>query len=154
MIVKTGWSRTPVELTQQIADALADLVDRIDYVYARTDGTYGELDVCVADKVKYINKLLEENSCKLGEKKLADVTYTLTFYNDEKWKESIIIGDYSFLKINLRNLYEKYEVIYIDRVYYYRTLQTDGKIEIKTKARRLWSKGHPSDFGINLGKKK
>lgn len=154
MIIKTGWGRTPVKLTQQTANALADLVDRIDYVYAKTDGTYGELDVCVADKVKYIEKLLFEDSYKLGEKKLADVAYTLTFYNDEKWKESIIISDYSFLKINLHNLYERYEVIYIDRIYYYGTLQTNGKIEITTKARRLWSKGHYSELGVNLGDKK
>lgn len=37
---------------------MLDLLDRIQYAYLKTDGTYGNLAFVVSDKVKYIEKLL------------------------------------------------------------------------------------------------
>lgn len=46
------------KLTQDVCIALMDLVDRIDYVYLNTDGSYGNLARPVSDKVKYIKHLI------------------------------------------------------------------------------------------------
>jgi hypothetical protein len=37
---------------------MLDLLDRIQYAYLKTDGTYGDLAHVVSDKVTYIEKLL------------------------------------------------------------------------------------------------
>lgn len=49
------------EVPKEVAHAMLDLIDRINYVYLKTDGTYGNLDSIVSDKVKYIEKLLYES---------------------------------------------------------------------------------------------
>lgn len=46
-------------VSPKLQDALLDLVDRLDYIYARIDGTYS-CDQLVADKLQYIHKLAKE----------------------------------------------------------------------------------------------
>ena len=50
-----------IMINEEIMEAFLDLLDRIDYRYANGKD-YGDLDVCVADKVKYIRKLIRENN--------------------------------------------------------------------------------------------
>lgn len=50
-----------ITINEKIMEAFFDLLDRIDYRYANGKD-YGNLDVCVADKVKYIRKLIRENN--------------------------------------------------------------------------------------------
>jgi len=50
-----------INLNTDIIKGLIDLLDRIDYRYANGKD-YGDLDVCVADKVKYVRKLIRENN--------------------------------------------------------------------------------------------
>ena len=50
-----------IMINKEIMEAFLDLLDRIDYRYANGKD-YGDLDVCVADKVKYIRKLIRENN--------------------------------------------------------------------------------------------
>ena len=47
-------------LPDRVKIALLDLVDRLDYVYLKTDGTYGDLDKIVSDKLRYIHKLTDK----------------------------------------------------------------------------------------------
>lgn len=46
------------EVPKEVSHAMLDLLDRIQYAYLKTDGTYGDLASVVSDKVKYIEKLL------------------------------------------------------------------------------------------------
>lgn len=46
------------EVPKEVSHAMLDLLDRINYTYLKTDGTYGDLASVVSDKVKYIEKLL------------------------------------------------------------------------------------------------
>lgn len=46
------------EVPKEVSHAMLDLIDRIQYAYLKTDGTYGDLASVVSDKVKYIEKLL------------------------------------------------------------------------------------------------
>lgn len=50
-----------ININTDIIKGLLDLLDRIDYRYANGKD-YDNLDVCVADKVKYIRKLIRENN--------------------------------------------------------------------------------------------
>lgn len=43
---------------KEAVHAMLDLIDRIQYAYLKTDGSYGALHPVVSDKVKYIEKLL------------------------------------------------------------------------------------------------
>lgn len=49
------------EVPKEVSHAMLDLIDRIQYAYLKTDGTYGDLASGVSDKVKYIEKLLHES---------------------------------------------------------------------------------------------
>lgn len=55
-----GWTDYAKEhtLPEEVCVALMDLMDRINYTYLRTDGTYGDLHPVVSGKVRYIEKLL------------------------------------------------------------------------------------------------
>lgn len=46
-------------LPDNVKEALLDLVDRIDHDYRMLDGTYGNLSPLVANKVKYIHRLMD-----------------------------------------------------------------------------------------------
>lgn len=46
-------------LPDSVKVALLDLVDRIDHGYRKVDGTYGNLDPLVADKMKYVHRLMD-----------------------------------------------------------------------------------------------
>lgn len=46
------------EVPKEVSHAMLDLLDRIQYAYLKTDGTYGDLASVVSDKVKYIEKML------------------------------------------------------------------------------------------------
>ena len=45
------------QVPKEVTHAMLDLIDRIQYAYLETDGTYGDLAYVVSDKVKYIEKL-------------------------------------------------------------------------------------------------
>lgn len=47
-------------LPDKVKIALLDLVDRLDCAYLRLDGTYGDLDKIVSDKLRYIHNLMDK----------------------------------------------------------------------------------------------
>lgn len=55
-----GWADYANEhsLSKEVCIALMDMMDRINYVYLKVNGSYGDLSPVVSDKVKYIEKLL------------------------------------------------------------------------------------------------
>lgn len=54
-----GWADFPTEkVPKEVVKYMLDLIDRINYAYLKTDGTYGNLAYVVSDKVKLIEKTL------------------------------------------------------------------------------------------------
>lgn len=54
-----GWADFQTEkVPKEVVKYMLDLIDRINYAYLKTDGTYGNLAHVVSDKVKLIEKTL------------------------------------------------------------------------------------------------